>query len=99
MSSPEDDIDVDTMVFVFNKDDKLETEEDIRMLDDEASFEAEDIRPSEPIADNEIDIKTKTFSNQEKKQKLTFEKIYSFMYFPLGTDIYQCAICAFKSRV
>ena len=66
MSSPEDDIDVDTMVFVDNKDDKLETEEDMRMLDVEASFEAEVIRPSEPIAEYEMDIKTKTFSTKRK---------------------------------
>jgi hypothetical protein len=66
MSSPEDDIDGDTMVFVDNKDDKLDTFEDTRMLDDEASFEAVDIRPSEPIAEYEIGIKTKTFWTKRK---------------------------------
>ena len=50
ISSPDDDIGVDTIVFVDNKDDKLDTLEDTRILGDAASFEADDIRPSEPRA-------------------------------------------------
>ena len=66
ISSPDDDIGVDTIVFVDNKDDKLDTLEDTRILGDAASFEADDIRPSEPIAEYEIGIKTKHFFTKRK---------------------------------
>ena len=69
ISSPDDEFGVDAIVFVDNKDDKLDTLEDTRTLGDAASFEADDIRPSEPIAEYEICIKTKYYHTKRKTQK------------------------------